>query len=472
MKNELNRHKKSDRIKWGLTAAAFVLVAVLLVGLCLQVFGSGKVKPSEWVKKQDNIEQTMPAENTTTETEISITNLQVMTQAPPLALSLGTRNATLPSWWSEGANPGIHQQYGVISNIGDVADFANCFSLRCIENSDWTAYKMAFIFTVPEFNGYKVKDINVSIYTCGADIDSICPAFTSFNPNVDVTYGVFSSLDSHNLLCSLECAPLENNQYTCDEFLNPVLNAITLDMSNLDFLFNIEYDYVKKPVPLPDDPVKEGHTFTGWYYGTQAEHGENCIAYSGAPIYEDTALHAHFQINRYTIIYDSNGGSSCESVTVDWNTKPVLPTPVRVGYKFLGWFDGDTQYTDAPIKENRTLTAHWEIITFTVIFYVDGTTYDTLVVDYGTALVDVVEQANAQNLQVLSVRAQSGQTIQNTVTDNLEVQTQIMTGVDKVKNGIKQNWKTIALAAGGVVVLVLVISLLAGLTKKSHKIRR
>ena len=92
-----------------------------------------------------------------------------------------------------------------------------------------------------------------------------------------------------------------------------------------------------------------------------------------------------------------------------------------------------------------------------MIFYVDGTTYDTLVVDYGTALVDVVEQANAQNLQVLSVRAQSGQTIQNTVTDNLEVQTQIMTGVDKVKNGIKQNWKTIALAAGGVVVLVLVI---------------
>ena len=111
-------------------------------------------------------------------------------------------------------------------------------------------------------------------------------------------------------------------------------------------------------------------------------------------------------------------------------------------------------------------------MTFTVTFMVDGETYDTLVVDYGTALVDVVEQANAQNLQVLSVRAQSGQTIQNTVTDNLEVQTQIMAGVDKVKNGIKQNWKTIAIAAGGAVALILVISLLTGLTKKPRKARR
>lgn len=42
------RHKKRDRIKWILTAAAFLLVAVMLVGLCLQCFGSGKQKPSEW----------------------------------------------------------------------------------------------------------------------------------------------------------------------------------------------------------------------------------------------------------------------------------------------------------------------------------------------------------------------------------------------------------------------------------------
>lgn len=57
MKNELQRHKKSDSVKWVLTAIAFILISVLLVGLCLQVFGSGKAKPSEWFKKSENVEE-------------------------------------------------------------------------------------------------------------------------------------------------------------------------------------------------------------------------------------------------------------------------------------------------------------------------------------------------------------------------------------------------------------------------------
>lgn len=57
--NELKRHKKSDKIKWVFTGIAFVLVFVMLIGMCLQFFGTGKQKPSEWFKKPDT-EQTMP----------------------------------------------------------------------------------------------------------------------------------------------------------------------------------------------------------------------------------------------------------------------------------------------------------------------------------------------------------------------------------------------------------------------------
>lgn len=56
-RNELQRHKRSDKIKWAFTGIAFVLLFVMVVGLCLQLFGTGKVKPSEWFKKEDN-EQT------------------------------------------------------------------------------------------------------------------------------------------------------------------------------------------------------------------------------------------------------------------------------------------------------------------------------------------------------------------------------------------------------------------------------
>ena len=44
----------------------------------------------------------------------------------------------------------------------------------------------------------------------------------------------------------------------------------------------------------------------------------------------------------------------------------TLPTPVREGYRFAGWFDkisGGKQYTDltlAPAYGDMTLYAHWE----------------------------------------------------------------------------------------------------------------
>ncbi len=59
MKNyELNKHKKSDKIKWILTAVAFGLLFVILAGLCMQLFGNDKIKPANWFKKT---EQTTPA---------------------------------------------------------------------------------------------------------------------------------------------------------------------------------------------------------------------------------------------------------------------------------------------------------------------------------------------------------------------------------------------------------------------------
>lgn len=64
MRNELYRHQKSDKVKWILTAVAFTLVAVLLAGVCLQVFGKGKAQPSEWFKKADKPQVEQPEDKT------------------------------------------------------------------------------------------------------------------------------------------------------------------------------------------------------------------------------------------------------------------------------------------------------------------------------------------------------------------------------------------------------------------------
>ena len=106
----------------------------------------------------------------------------------------------------------------------------------------------------------------------------------------------------------------------------------------------------------------------GWYYDSALTR-----PYDGKPIYEDTVLYAKFQINRYTVTFDSNGGSSVSAQTVDWNTVATLTTPIRDGYAFDGWFLSDgTQYTGQVIKENITLTARWERNRFDVTFNTNG----------------------------------------------------------------------------------------------------
>lgn len=52
----LQSHMRNDRIKWVMTGIMFFLIIIMFVGMCLQVFGQGKVKPSEWFTKQEEVQ--------------------------------------------------------------------------------------------------------------------------------------------------------------------------------------------------------------------------------------------------------------------------------------------------------------------------------------------------------------------------------------------------------------------------------
>lgn len=60
--NDLNRHKKSDSVKWFFTAITFILLIVLVAGVCLQVFGTDEMKPSEWFKPDEQTETPVDGE--------------------------------------------------------------------------------------------------------------------------------------------------------------------------------------------------------------------------------------------------------------------------------------------------------------------------------------------------------------------------------------------------------------------------
>ena len=67
--------------------------------------------------------------------------------------------------------------------------------------------------------------------------------------------------------------------------------------------------------------------------------------------------------SKYTVKFNSNGGSAVASQSVAYGSKAVKPTnPTKSGYVFKGWTLSGTLYDfDTPVSSNVTLYASWEI---------------------------------------------------------------------------------------------------------------
>ena len=204
---------------------------------------------------------------------------------------------------------------------------------------------------------------------------------------------------------------------------------------------------IQKPVALPADPVKEGHHFVGWYYDEELTR-----PYNGEPIYADTTLYPKFDINTFTVTYNSTGGSSVNSETVNWNTAAPTPTPTRTGYKFVGWFKSDgTKYEGEGITENTALIAHWDIQMFTITFMTaDHEVYTTLSVPYGTTLVNAIDEAQVASYGVKDVSGYRVSKI-SSITEDTQVLIYELTQMEKVGNFIGTHewvlWTTVGMIA-------------------------
>ena len=102
--------------------------------------------------------------------------------------------------------------------------------------------------------------------------------------------------------------------------------------------------------------TRTGYTQTGW---TTADGGEKI--YGLDAVYtqnEALTLYPVWNANKYTITFDTAGGSEIASITQDYGTRITAPAnPTREGYTFLGW---DKEIPETMPAENITITAQWK----------------------------------------------------------------------------------------------------------------
>jgi uncharacterized repeat protein (TIGR02543 family) len=124
---------------------------------------------------------------------------------------------------------------------------------------------------------------------------------------------------------------------------------------------------------------KTGYDFLGW-----TGNYEN--------VRNNTTVVATFRPHTYTITFDSNGGSACGTLTEVVRDDVVsLPEPSKEGYRFLGWYRGES-INSAPfhdsdsVTEDLELVARWELQTHAVCFMdEDNTLLLSMVVPHGFA---------------------------------------------------------------------------------------
>lgn len=117
-------------------------------------------------------------------------------------------------------------------------------------------------------------------------------------------------------------------------------------------------------VTQPGIPTRSGHTFAGWTLNGSAYNFNTAVTGNITLV----AKWTENVKNKYIVTFNSNGGSSVASQTVEEGNKASKPSdPTRTGYTFGGWtLNGSNYDFNSVVTGNITLVAKWVQKSYTV----------------------------------------------------------------------------------------------------------
>ena len=117
-------------------------------------------------------------------------------------------------------------------------------------------------------------------------------------------------------------------------------------------------------ITKPADPVREGYVFVGWFKDTAGTLTEE-FNFAEESITGSMVLYAKWEVAKYTVTFNSDGGSAVQSQVVEHGQKAVRVSPTKEGYLFLGWYVDEAKtiefdFVNGVITKDITLYAKWE----------------------------------------------------------------------------------------------------------------
>jgi uncharacterized repeat protein (TIGR02543 family) len=108
-----------------------------------------------------------------------------------------------------------------------------------------------------------------------------------------------------------------------------------------------------------------GYELSGWYTSTNSGVTFLNQWHFDQSVNRDLNLYARWIPNKYTITFESNGGTPVDPIYQDYKSEVIAPEPpTREGYTFDGWYINEEftaeQYVFSTMPyENITLYAKW-----------------------------------------------------------------------------------------------------------------
>ena len=229
---------------------------------------------------------------------------------------------------------------------------------------DQSVYQDDFIIPLKIYNNYSVSATSANEKMGSVTID---PAGDAVENGTSIT-ATATANDGYSFVnwTAGGTEVSKDNPYKFDLAANTALTA-NFQANKYPVVFKNEGTEDKKydldfasEIKAPENPTKEGYTFLGWF-ADKTKFVEGATVPVNGITYE-----AKWQINQYTITFNTDGGSEVAAITQDYASAITAPeNPTKTGYTFAGW---DSEIPTTMPAENKTITATWQINQYTLSF--------------------------------------------------------------------------------------------------------